>query len=80
MTEISWKKCILSPDNSVRDAIDILIASSKRIVLVVSEDVLLLDEELEEVDSDVLVLVVPVKEEVVLELLVVSEELELLVV
>ncbi len=38
MTEISWRKCILSPDNSVRDAIDNLIASSKRIVLVVSED------------------------------------------
>jgi dTDP-glucose pyrophosphorylase/predicted transcriptional regulator len=38
VTEISWKKCILSPDNSVRDAIDNLIASSKRIVLVVSED------------------------------------------
>lgn len=38
MTEISWRSCILSPDNSVRDAIDNLIASSKRIVLVLSED------------------------------------------
>ena len=38
MTEISWRKCILSPDNSVRDAIDNLIASSKRIVLIVSEE------------------------------------------
>ena len=37
MTEISWRKCILSPENSVRDAIDNLIASSKRIVLVESQ-------------------------------------------
>jgi len=34
----NWSKCILSPSDSVRAAIDNLIASSKRIVLVVSHD------------------------------------------
>jgi dTDP-glucose pyrophosphorylase len=38
VTEISWRKCILSPENSVRDAIDNLIASSKRIILVTTHD------------------------------------------
>ncbi len=38
MSNSSWSKCILSPKDSVRAAIDNLIASSKRIVLVVSED------------------------------------------
>ena len=36
MIEVTWRSCILLPNDSVRDAIDNLIASSKRIVLVVS--------------------------------------------
>ena len=38
MSNSNWSKCILSPNDSVRAAIDNLIASSKRIVLVVSHD------------------------------------------
>ncbi len=38
MNSNNWKKCILTPRDSVRTAIDNLIASSKRIVLVVSDD------------------------------------------
>ncbi len=38
MNNNNWKKCILTPRDSVRAAIDNLIASSKRIVLVVSDD------------------------------------------
>lgn len=38
MNSNNWKKCILTPRDSLRTAIDNLIASSKRIVLVVSDD------------------------------------------
>lgn len=38
MSNDTWNKCILSPDHSVRDAIDNLIASSKKIVLIVSKE------------------------------------------
>lgn len=38
MNDKNWRKCILSPKDSVRSAIDNLIASSARIVLVVNDD------------------------------------------
>jgi dTDP-glucose pyrophosphorylase len=38
MSSHKWQICVLAPSNSVRDAIDNLITSSKKIVLVVSQE------------------------------------------
>jgi dTDP-glucose pyrophosphorylase len=38
VSRINWSMCVLTPNRTVRDAIDNLIASSKRIVLVVSQE------------------------------------------
>jgi dTDP-glucose pyrophosphorylase len=38
VSSINWSMCVLTPNHTARDAIDNLIASSKRIVLVVSQE------------------------------------------